>query len=172
MSAQDISRNLWIIINDAHGDFLLFECTPNRHPPIREGSVCCANVLCQEVVRYWLQECMTLMGFDRSPRGPELSQAGACFRLQGPWVMLLKACTPSCAWMPPNMSFKAAHRGLQGWEICLLSYRSGSRQLNVEPTVYLLITADDSWEVLHLPILMLILVSYTCASLPVMLNWC
>lgn len=75
---------------------------------IREGSACCANVLCQEAVRYWLQGCMTLMGFDRSPRGPELSQAGACFRLQGPWVTLLKACIPPCAWMPPNTSFKAA----------------------------------------------------------------
>lgn len=109
MSAQDIARNTFIIIKDTHGCSLLFKFfffSSSR--TTREGSARCANVLCQEAVRYWLQGCMTLMGFDRSPRGPELSQAGACFRLQGPWVTLLKVCIPPCAWMPPNTSFKAA----------------------------------------------------------------
>lgn len=109
MSAQDISRNTFIIIKETHGCSLLFKCfffLQSR--TIREESSCCANVLCQKAVRYWLQGCMTLMGFDRTPRGPELSQAGACFRLQGPWVTLLKACIPPCAWLPPNTSFKAA----------------------------------------------------------------
>lgn len=51
----------------------------------RDTGVCCANTLCQEAVRYWLQERMTMMGFDRPLRGPKLSQMGACsvFRLYG-----------------------------------------------------------------------------------------
>lgn len=155
-----VTRYIQKCINHNHWHtWLLFAFWVYPQPPIRKGSVCCANILCQEAVRYWLQECMMLMGFDRSPRGPELSQAGACFRLQGLWVMLLKACIPSCAWMPSNTSFKATYRGLQGWEICLLSYRSGSRQLNIEPTA-----ADDPWVVFYLPILMLILLSFTCTS--------
>lgn len=59
---------------------------------VREGSV----TPCQEAVRYWSQECMTMMGFDSPLRGPELSQTGACsfFLLQGPRVTLAKVCIP------------------------------------------------------------------------------
>lgn len=67
---------------DTHLGLLICFTFSGRH---RDTVVCCADTLCQEAVRYWLQERMMMMGFDRPLRGPKLSQMGACsvFHLYG-----------------------------------------------------------------------------------------
>lgn len=78
MSTKEKYRNMCIVTEDAHFCSLISFTWAFS---VQDRWVCCANTLCQEAVRYWLQECMMVMGFDSSLRGPELSQTGACFHL-------------------------------------------------------------------------------------------
>lgn len=50
MSTEDKSRNMFTVIKDTHGCSLLFDC--DFFSPFQDESACCANILCQEAVRY------------------------------------------------------------------------------------------------------------------------